>query len=269
MCQELHGTVERFLFSNAENGYSVFEVKLASHEKVVVRGITPPLQAGQVVTLTGAWVLHPKFGQQFEVQGCSIELPTSIAGLKRYLGSGLIKGIGAVYAEKIVDRFGVNVLAIIDEYPERLAEVPGIGPKRHETIIKAWQDQKQIAKIMAFLCERGVSTAFALKIYKKYGQDSIPLITQNPYRLAYEIWGVGFKSADTLAQQMGFTERSIQRIEAGIVFVITEHNGAGHVYVELEALKKDVRVALGFGEDDEEIGMLLKQALHHLYDVGT
>jgi exodeoxyribonuclease V alpha subunit len=228
-----------------------------------VRGTAPALQAGQQVELSGAWVVHPKFGKQFQADSCKICLPNSILGLKKYLGSGMIKGIGKAYAEKLVDYFGTSVLEVIDKTPERLKEVPGVGKKRIETIIEAWKDQKEIAEIMVFLQEKGVSTTYAVKIYKKYRSNSVALLTENPYRIAEDIWGVGFKMADQIAQNMGFEKESIKRIKAGILFAISNDTNFGHLYIELERLKK---AALALLELNETVQTQLKHALHELYN---
>ena len=265
--EELSGTVNRFLFQNQENGFSVFVLQLNKKETTIVKGYTPALQAGQQVELKGAWIMHPKFGKQFEAESCQVSLPTTISGLKRYLGSGMIKGIGKVYAEKMVNYFGVTVLDVIDKSPERLREVPGVGAKRVSTIIEAWSDQREIANIMVFLQEKGASTNFATKIYKKYGDDSIAVLTENPYRLAEDIWGVGFKLADTLAQNMGFTKESIQRITAGILYTINQHTGNGHIYAEVDNLKIKVVKLLEL-TTGPEVQETITLALHRLYEQG-
>jgi len=263
--EELVGTVERFLFQGGEDGFCVFVLQLAKKETTTVRGYAPALQAGQQVHLKGTWVVHPKFGKQFQADHCSVAVPTSTTGLKKYLGSGMIKGIGPAYAEKLVNYFGTEVLTIIEHHPERLKEVPGIGLKRRETIIEAFKDQKEIASIMVFLQDKGISANFATKIYKRYGSQSIPLITQNPYRIAEDIWGVGFKTADHIAQNMGFTPESIQRITAGILFSITSYTSNGHLYVELEELRAYTLKLLELN-DNPEIQKTLKNSLHQLYN---
>lgn len=262
---ELVGIVERFLFQNDENGFCVFVLGITKKETTTVRGYAPALQAGQQVQLQGKWVVHPKFGKQFEAESCSICLPTSTIGLKKYLGSGMIKGIGKVYAEKLVNYFGTSVLDIIEKTPERLKEVPGIGIKRIDTIAHAWKDQKEVASIMVFLQEQGVSTNFAAKIYKRYGANSVALVKENPYRIAEDIWGVGFKSADQIAQNMGFEKESIQRITAGLMFTIKTHTSNGHLYAELEDLKKKTTSLLELNVT-EEIQKTVTHALHQLYN---
>ena len=164
-------------------------------------------------------------------------MPTSALGIKKYLSSGFIKGIGKVYAEKIVDSFGSSTLDIIDKYPDRLLEVDGIGKKRVQEIKKSWTDQKFIAKIMVFLQEKGVSSTFATKIYKKYGNESIALLTENPYRLTDDIWGIGFSMADKIAQNMGFATGSVERFQAGILYILKEEMNCGNVYQEVNELK--------------------------------
>lgn len=208
--------------------------------------------------------MHAKFGRQFDASSCVSQLPESIGGLKKYLGSGLIKGIGKVYAEKLVNHFGVEVLTIIDQYPERLQEVDGIGAKRFDQIVHSWRDQKEISNLMVFLQEKGVSTAHALKIYKKYGKESIALVTENPYRLAEDIWGIGFKTADTIAQKLSVEKHSPKRIKAGIVFAIGEATSKGHLYCELDSLKEEVVVLLEL--EQEMSHSLIKNCLHELYD---
>ena len=262
---ELKGTVERFLFQNSENGYAVLAVAIDAKTNVTVCGNLPNVQAGQEITLQGTWVIHPKFGKQFEAKHCVAQIPTSINGLKKYLGSGLIKGIGPSYAQKLVDRFGNDILTIIDETPHRLKEVPGIGPKRIEQIAKGWQDQKEISNVMIYLQDKEISPAYAIKIYKAYGQNSIAVLTENPYRLADDIWGIGFKVADKIAQAISIAPDSIKRIKAGILFAITNQVSQGHLYSELQDLKKQALLVLEL-EKKETTELLLKTALHNLYD---
>jgi len=262
--EELTGIVDRLLFQNDENGYSVFVLQLRGTNTVTVRGHIPTIQPGQQVTIEGVWVMHPKFGKQFDAKSCQSCLPNSILGLKKYLGSGLIKGIGPVYAEKLVNKFGTDVLEIIENYPSKLGEISGIGPKRIEKITTAWQDQKEISKVMIFLQEKGVSTTYATKIYKKYGQESIMVIQENPYRLADDIWGIGFKKADQIAQNLGFEKNSLKRITSGLLFVISQELNNGHLYVELEELKEKSVAILELNKD--EVALKIKTAFHNLYD---
>lgn len=236
--EALSGTIERFLFQNEENGYAVFILTVKSLGNITVTGTFPKLVAGQDIHLTGTWLMHKRFGRQFEAKTATTSYPTTTNGLKKYLGSGLIKGIGPSYAEKLVDRFGANVLTVIDEHPERLAEVPGIGTKRAEQITIAWKDQKEIATIMVFLQEKGISAAYATKIYKQYGDRSVAVLEENPYKLADDIWGIGFRTADTIAKNIGISPQAPQRINAGILFCLGESTKQGHLYTKLPALKE-------------------------------
>ena len=261
---ELKGTIDRFLFQNNENGYAVLSLQIDEETKITATGYLPNLQAGQEVVLRGTWITHPKFGRQFEAKECVAQVPTSIVGLKKYLGSGLIKGIGPAYAEKLVGYFGEVVLDVIDKTPHRLTEVPGIGPKRIEQIAKAWQDQKEISNVMVYLQDKNISPAYAAKIYKAYGQNSIAVLTENPYRLADEIWGVGFKMADQIAQAVGIPRDSLKRVKAGILFAINNQIGQGHLYAQLEELKQDALTLLEL--EPQTCQALIKNALHDLYN---
>lgn len=260
---QITGIIDRILFANSQTGFSVFIVKSKKHEPITITGSFVGIQAGQEIHIQGTWAFHPKFGKQLQATSYSTALPTSVLGIKKYLSSGFIKGIGPVYAEKIVQYFKENTLTIIDENPERLFEVEGIGQKRVKQIIASWSDQKYIAKIMVFLQEKGVSTIFATKIYKKYGHESIAKLTQNPYRLTDDIWGIGFKTADKIAQNMGFATGSVQRIQAGILFTLQQENNNGHCYQEVEIVKQKAFQLL---EIDAELHQApIKQALTTLY----
>ncbi len=260
----ISGTVDRFLYQGPDNGFSVFVLQTFTQTSITVTGYVPNVQVGQEVKLSGSWSFHVKFGKQFQAQQCISTLPTTLVGLKKYLGSGLIKGIGRSYADKLVNYFGADILTIIDTNPSRLKEVGGIGDKRIEMIIEAWKDQKGVADIMVFLQEKDISPAYATKIYKHYRQESIAVLHENPYRLADEIWGIGFKTADDIAQKLGFKPESPFRIAAGIIFAITSATQQGHLYVELQDLKAKVLDLLSLTEADHE--QLLKPAFHALYD---
>ncbi|HEB41897.1 MAG TPA: hypothetical protein ENI08_02675, partial [Candidatus Dependentiae bacterium] len=262
--ETLTGTVDRLLFHNEENGFVIFVLQQSTNNEAVIKGYMPSIHAGEQVSVQGSWVMHPKFGKQFEAQSCTAHIPTSIIGLKKYLGSGLIKGIGPIYAEKLVTYFGEQVLEIIDKHSQRLQEVDGIGPKRIETIVTAWQDQKEISHIMVFLQEKGISPAYATKIYKHYRAEAINVILQNPYRLAQDIWGIGFKIADQIAQNMGIASDSIKRVTAGILHTIFTIISEGHLYTELNALKKKTAKILDL--ELVTIGNTIKLAMHDLYN---
>lgn len=259
----LTGTVDKILFQNAENGYAVFGITTKNSQPITVTGYASGIALGQEVKLKGTWSFHKKFGRQFTAQECTSILPTTVNGLKKYLGSGLIKGIGPIYAEKLVDYFKEAILDIIDAAPERLKEVPGIGDKRIEKIIEAWKEQKGVAHLMVFLQDKGISPAFAAKIYKQYKHEAQALITENPYRLADDIWGVGFKTADQIAQKLGFQLDAPQRIAAGVLFALTTSGQNGHLYQELEDLRTKTLTLL---ELTAEQAPLIKKALHTLYN---
>ena len=262
MTEELKGNIEKFIFQSTDTGFCVFILKSKS-ESITIRGYFPSLQIGQDVSLNGKWVEHPKFGRQFEAQSCIPIIPTSKLGLIKFLGSGLIKGIGKIYAEKIVAHFGENVIEIIENEPDRLSEVGGIGKKRIEQIVTSFGEHKHISRIMIFLQDKGISPAYATKIYKKYKHESIAVVQQNPYRLADEIWGIGFKIADQIAQNLGLSKESIERVKAGITFAITTEIGNGHLYVESEILKKKATELLELGQ--ENAMSLVKTGLNELY----
>ncbi|MFH1831545.1 MAG: ATP-dependent RecD-like DNA helicase [bacterium] len=237
---QLCGTIEKVVYKSAESGFSVFSLKVSSSETVMAKGCLPEVFQGEEVFLSGTWGFHPKFGRQFDVQECQAKAPSSVLGIRKYLASGLIKGIGPKFAERIVAVFGERTLDIIDKQSHRLLEVEGIGNGRADIISKAWQDQKEISKVMLFLRERDVSASFAVKIFKTYGNKAIELIQANPYRLVEDIWGIGFKSADQIALKLGLKPDSLDRIKAGIIHIITSATGDGHLYVVVEELKKEV-----------------------------
>lgn len=261
--EQLTGTIERVLFSQPESGFFVFKLAISSAVEVIVRGYLPTITQGQQVSLTGSWVTHPKFGKQFEAQHAVVQLPTTLVGLKKYLGSGLIKGIGPSYAEKLINAFGSSILEVIDKTPEKLASVEGIGSKRIESIIQAWKDQKEISQLMIFLQEHGVTPGLATKIYKVYRHNSFSILQENPYKIAEDIWGVGFKMADALAQRIGIPLLSAQRIKAALIHIITTALSNGHLYIELTDLKNKIAILLE--KELSELESIIKLALHDLY----
>jgi len=263
--EELSGVVERIIYHNEENGFTVFVLNTSKSHTALIKGHTPTLHAGEQVQVKGAWVMHPKFGKQFEAEHCSISLPTSAMGIQKYLASGMIKGIGPVYAQKLVKKFGDKALEVIDQTPYRLHEVSGIGKKRVERIIDAWQDQKEISHIMVFLQEKDISPTYAAKIYKKYGMESVSVLHENPYRLADDIWGVGFKIADQIAQNMGFAPDSQKRISSGLLYVLSQETSFGHLYAELDPLKEKSLQLLALEKVEDNIHKM-KLALHELYN---
>jgi exodeoxyribonuclease V alpha subunit len=262
--ESLQGIVDRVIYQNQENGFTVFVVKVNAKDSITVKGSVPAINVGEQVLVRGSWNMHQKFGKQFDMQSCEKQAPTSILGLKKYLGSGLIKGIGPVYGDKLVAAFGEKVLEIIDKYPERLMSVPGIGSKRVATIIAAWKDQKEISNIMVFLQNKGISATYAVKIYKQYKENAIAVIEENPYRLARDIWGIGFKSADQIAQKSGIAVDCKRRITAAILHVIQTAASDGSLYIQLDELKKDMAELLEL--ELEAIQQTTKCALHELYN---
>ncbi len=235
----LSGSIERITFYNAENGYSVLRLKpdqrpssaaLSKDGMVTLTGNLPELAPGEHVRLQGKWLNNLKYGLQFQVEICEQTLPATTAGIQRYLGSGLIKGIGPRLAERIVACFGAQTLDVIEKQPARLLEVPDIGPHRSKLIALAWEEQKQVKEIMVFLHGHGVSTNLAIKIYKQYGDQALDVVQTDPYRLARDIFGVGFKTADRIARALGLPADHPSRIEAGVVYALGEMSNDGHVY---------------------------------------
>lgn len=262
--ESIHGIVDRIVFHNNENGFAVFIIQLNAKQTATVKGHIPSLTPGQQISVSGSWIMHPKFGKQFDAKSCTAQIPTSIIGLKKYLSSGLVKGIGPVYGEKLVNFFGEQVLEVIDKTPDRLKEVPGIGEKRIEKIVTAWKDQKEISHIMVFLQEKGISSVYATKIYKHYRAHAIEVILENPYRLAQDIWGIGFKTADQIAQNIGIAPTCKKRITAAILHTIQTAAGDGHLYCELTQLKQQTATLLEI--EFETIEHTIKLALHDLHN---
>ena len=233
----ISGVVERITYQNHENGFCVIKIKSKGfYDLVTVVGNLVAVNVGAIIRLKGEWKVDSKFGKQFQAHDYREMVPATVAGIEKYLGSGLIKGIGPVYAKKIVKHFKEDTLRVIEEQPDYLINVEGIGEKRVSMIKKAWQDQKEIKNVMLFLQSNGVSTAYAVKIYKTYGNESIEIVKTNPYRLAEDIWGIGFKTADKIAQQMGFDKNSLERCRAGIVFILNELSNDGHCYATRDQL---------------------------------
>ncbi|MFA5306808.1 MAG: ATP-dependent RecD-like DNA helicase [Candidatus Babeliales bacterium] len=261
---ELSGTIDHIVFKSEESGFLVFILKLNARETITVRGTLGNLHQGTEITVRGTWSFHPKFGRQLEAHECITTLPSSTLGIQKYLASGLIKGIGPKFAEKLVSAFGEKTLEVIDKDPQRLMRINGVGPKRVESIVTAWQDQKEISRVMVFLRGKDVSPAYATKIFKAYGNQSVEKIQENPYRLVDDIWGIGFKTADQIALKLGLERHAQDRIKAGILYAITHATEGGHLYVEVPELKE---IALEILElsGTENYPELLKSALTSLY----
>ncbi|NJC84092.1 SF1B family DNA helicase RecD2 [Planosporangium mesophilum] len=228
----LDAVLERLTYVNEETGYTVARVATdRSSDLLTVVGALLGAQPGESLRLVGRWSSHPKFGRQFEVESYTTVLPATIQGIQRYLGSGLVKGIGPVFAERIVAHFGLDTLRVIEEEPARLIEVPGLGPKRTAKITAAWDEQKAIKEVMVFLQGVGVSTSLAVRIYKQYGDGSISVVKNEPYRLAADVWGIGFKTADTIARAVGIPHDSPDRVKAGLQYTLSEATDNGHCYL--------------------------------------
>ncbi|MGD2127133.1 MAG: ATP-dependent RecD-like DNA helicase [Desulfobacteraceae bacterium] len=234
---ELEGQIERITYSSEETGYTVARLRVSGYlEPVTIVGNLISPAPGETLKVRGNWLSHPRFGRQFKVSSHRTLLPASTSGIKKYLGSGLIKGIGPVMAARIVKRFGVKTLEVIENRPDELLKIDGVGPKRIEMIEKAWREQKEIREVMIFLQQHGVSPGYATKIFKKYGWDSIAVVSQNPYRLATEVFGIGFLTADKIAQRIGFDKSAPVRAEAGILYVLNQLAEEGHVYYPYDLL---------------------------------
>lgn len=232
MVEKLQGLVERITYTSEEDGYSVIKIKVPGlRDLVTVVGSFASVMPGEVLRLEGTWGFHEKFGRQFKAERYETTAPATVEGIKKYLGSGLIKGIGPVMAGRIVKRFGERTLDIIEESSEKLREVDGIGEYRLERIRKAWEDQKEIRGLMVFLQGHGVSATYAAKIFKQYGARSQEVLLENPYRLAMDISGIGFLTADKIARSIGFSTESTLRAEAGIMYILHEAADEGHVCV--------------------------------------
>ncbi len=234
---KIRGVVERITYQNPENGYSVLRVAVKGYnELITVVGNLVDANVGSVLLIEGDWKVDKKYGSQFIAQKWEETVPATVFGIEKYLGSGLIKGVGPKFAKRIVNMFGTDTISVIEDAPERLNEVDGIGKKRVEMIVKSWEQQKEIKNIMLFLQGYDVSTSFAAKIYKTYGNDSIDIVKSNPYKLADDIWGIGFKTADGIASKLGFDKNCFTRCRSGILYTLNQLADEGHVYAEKEQL---------------------------------
>lgn len=234
---KLRCVVEHITYQNQENGWSVMKVKVKGYDNIVtLTGSLLDVPVGSVLLVDGDWRVAPKYGQQFVAQSWTEGMPATLYGIEKYLGSGLVKGIGPAYAKAIVSRFGLETIDVIENDIERLLEVPRLGKKRMEKIRESWEKQKDIKEVMVFLQGHGVSTAFAAKIYRKYEKQSIAKVKENPYQLADDIWGIGFKTADSIASKLGYEKNDPRRCRSGILYTLNELAEEGHVYAEHEQL---------------------------------
>lgn len=253
---QIRCVVERITYQNPENGYSVFRVKVKGYDDLVTLvGNLLDVPAGSVLLCQGEWRVDRKYGQQFQCSTWEEVMPATAYGIEKYLGSGLVKGIGPKFARLIVDRFGTGTIDVIETDIDRLNEVHGIGPKRIAKIRESWEKQKDIKNVMLFLQGHGVSTAFAAKIYREYGKESVSKVQENPYRLADDIWGIGFKTADGIASRMGYGKDDPRRVRSGILYTLGQLADEGHCFATDEQLLGTAAELLDVGE--EAIGAVL------------
>ena len=235
--QKIRCVVERITYQNPENGYSVLKCRVKDHSDLVpVIGNMLDANVGSVLLAEGEWKVDSKYGRQFVAEKWEETLPATVYGMEKYLGSGLIKGVGPKFAKKIVQKFGIDTFVIIEDNIELLVEIEGIGQKRIEMIAESWLKQKEIKNIMLFLQEHQVSASYAAKIFKQYGNESISVMKENPYKLADDIWGIGFRTADQIAMKLGFGKESFLRLRSGLMYTLSELSNDGHVYAEKQQL---------------------------------
>lgn len=237
LTQTLEGVLERITFQNDENGYTIAKIlPKGKIQPITVVGALAGVQVGESLVLSGIWTNHHQYGRQFEVKSYQVRYPATLEGIRKYLGSGLIKGVGPVTARKIVDFFGLKTLDVLDKTPEKILEVPGIGPSKADLIGTAWIEQQQIKEVMLFLQSHGVSASLAVKIYKQYGEKSIQVVRETPYQLARDIFGVGFKTADLIAQKLGLAMDSPERIQTGLLYALGNLSNEGHCFATPDQL---------------------------------
>ena len=258
--ERLRCVVERITYQNETNGYTVIKCRAKNYQDLVtVVGAMPDVHVGSVLSLTGQWKVDAKYGHQFAMETFEETLPATVYGMEKYLGSGLIKGIGPKYARKIVGQFGADTLNVIEDQPDRLLEIPGIGRARGESIKKSGLEHMEIKNIMVFLQSHDVSTSHATKIYKTYGNDSIKVVQENPYRLADDIWGIGFKTADTIAEKMGFGKEKYARLRSGLFYTLNKLSEDGHCYATRKMLLEKGAELLGV--EDGLLAMTLDEMI--------
>ncbi|MDE0040725.1 MAG: ATP-dependent RecD-like DNA helicase, partial [Candidatus Poribacteria bacterium] len=255
--ESLQGILERIVFENAETGYTIGRLSSREYpnELITVVGNLASANAGESVLLKGIWTNNPKYGKQFQIEGYETVLPATVVGIRKYLGSGLIKGIGPVMAGRIVNCFGMDTMEVIESAPKKLMQVPGIGRKRVDMIMEAWEAQREVKNVMLFLQSHNVSTTHAAKIYKTYQSDSVPIVRENPYRLADDIYGIGFKTADTIAEKLGMDNESPHRVKAGLKYVLSQKADDGHVFLYRHELITASQEILGLSNEAIENGI--------------
>ncbi|MDD3928161.1 MAG: ATP-dependent RecD-like DNA helicase, partial [bacterium] len=247
---ELEGVLDHIVYCNEENGYTVAKIRMQGRrDPITAVGNLLGVNPGETLKLYGWWMTNPRYGQQFKVERFNPVYPATVEGIRKYLGSGLIKGIGPVMAGRITDRFGIDTLHIIESDRERLSEVPGIGQTRIAMIGRAWEEQREIKEVMLFLQGHGISAAYAVRIYKTYGEDALSIVRHNPYRLAFDIFGIGFKTADRIARQLGLPEDSPERLKAALAHQLRAAADEGHVYLPEDRLATAAAEALEMAVD--------------------
>lgn len=265
--ETITGSVEKILFQDLNSGFNILVIARSDIKdpkaSCVVTGNFPTIVCGHVVTITGQWTTHPRFGKRFEAQTCYSTTPTSLKGLVTYLGSGLIKGIGPQLAERLVGAFGLEVLKIIDSNPELLNRISGLGDKRIQAISAAWSEQKELAQLMMTLQEKGLSTTYATKLYKTYREKTLTILRENPYQLADDIWGIGFALADEIAQKMGMPHTAPQRLQAGLRYCLKKAAQQGHLYLLCETLIQEAYTTLAIDSENNIIGLVIDDLCLH------
>ncbi len=245
----LRGIIERITYHNEETGYTVAQfTPEGSSGPVTVVGNMLGINVGESVVLTGAWVAHAQYGRQFKAETVRTVLPATVTGMERYLGSGLIKGVGPITAKRIVRKFGVETLDIIEQAPARLLEVLGVGRRRVDIITRAWAEQQKIKEVMLFLQGHNVSTGLAVRIYKRYGDEAVDVVQQDPYRLAREVYGIGFLTADKIASELGIAHDAPERVAAGVAYVLGQAADEGNTYLPEKELTRRAAELLGVTE---------------------
>ena len=244
MNQLYKGSIERLTYHNPENGYTIARLAVeGQRERIAIVGSLASIQVGENVEVEGVWTNHPKYGKQLKVERYKAVYPSTLEGMQKYLGSGLIKGIGPRSAKRIVEHFGEQTLDVIDADPQRLAEVPKLGKKKVELIAAAWDEQRQIKDVMVFLQSHGITTGYAVKIFKTYGQEAIQKVRSDPYRLERDVDGIGFRIADRIAQRLGMDRDAPERVQAGIRYLLSEAADEGHVYLPaVEMMERAVEI---------------------------
>ncbi len=259
----LRGVIERITYHNEENGYTVAKLapefahraSVGQEREIAIIGNMLGVHVGESVELGGRWTVHAEYGKQFAVEQMKQVLPATIAGMEKYLGSGLIRGVGPKTAKRIVAHFGIETLNIIEQTPERLVEVPGVGRHRTQVIQQAWAEQRAIKEVMLFLQSYGVSTSLATKIYKEYGDEAVAVVKSNPYRLARDIYGIGFLTADKIAQAMGLPTDAPQRVAAGVAYALNEASEDGHLFLPVDKLVPAAAELLHVAQQQVSLGI--------------